>query len=195
MHKHTYGDTVWEDNASYHWHQCTDAECPDVKASIKDKARHTFVGGKCDVCGRTRAYDDSSDDDDSDAGVSSDSGVSGTWHQDERGWRFRYTNGTYAKGSVATAADGTAELHVGWARVGGSWFAFDADGYMMQDWIYDAASGSWYYSDLTGMKKGWMQSPQDGRWYYLDPNSGAMHINTTTPDGSRVGADGAYIEQ
>ena len=65
---------------------------------------------------------------------------------------------------------------------------------MMQDWIYDAASGSWYYCDVNnGMQTGWLYTPVDGRWYYLDPNSGAMHIDTITPDGSRVGADGAKV--
>ena len=200
-HRHTYDDTVWEDNASYHWHQCTDAECPDVKASIKDKARHTFVGGKCDVCGRTRAYDDSSDDDDTDAGVSSGtgmgSGVNGTWHQDSKGWWLEYIDGSYAHGRLETNDDGTTTMYVAWVQTGGKWYAFDADGYMVKDWVYDAESGYWYYCDAdNGLQRGWLYTPVDNCWYYLDPGNGQMmYAATLTPDGCLVGADGAYVEQ
>ncbi len=68
-HTHTYSLDKWSSNASSHWHQCTDANCPDKAASIKDTAKHTFkwvvdrkatadqVGLKheeCTVCGYTR---------------------------------------------------------------------------------------------------------------------------------------------
>lgn len=41
-HTHTYGGS-WYSDASSHWHQCTDTDCPDPLASTKDQARHTFV--------------------------------------------------------------------------------------------------------------------------------------------------------
>ena len=41
-HTHSYGPDVWNSDTSYHWHECTDANCPDKADSIKDKAKHTF---------------------------------------------------------------------------------------------------------------------------------------------------------
>ena len=48
------------------------------------------------------------------------------------------------------------------------------------------------YRDGNGIvKTGWYQS--DGKWYYMGAN-GYMLTNTTTPDGYKVGADGAWIQ-
>ena len=41
------------------------------------------------------------------------------------------------------------------------------------------------------MKTGWIQ--WGNKRYYCDA-SGAMLVNTTTPDGLRVGADGAWVQ-
>ena len=69
-HTHTYNPDVWGSNASQHWHECTDANCPNKAGSIKDVADHTFTwvvdreattteeGLKhevCTVCGFTRS--------------------------------------------------------------------------------------------------------------------------------------------
>lgn len=68
VHQHTYG-TAWSSDDTHHWHECTDASCPDKTASVTDKAEHTFVwkidvpasqastGTKheeCTVCGKKR---------------------------------------------------------------------------------------------------------------------------------------------
>lgn len=68
-HTHTYGGS-WYSDASSHWHQCTDTDCPDPLVSTKDLAPHTFVwkvdkaatktqtGQKheeCTVCGHERS--------------------------------------------------------------------------------------------------------------------------------------------
>ena len=42
-HVHCYNPDVWGTDASQHWHECTDANCPDKADSIKDKAKHTFI--------------------------------------------------------------------------------------------------------------------------------------------------------
>lgn len=42
-HTHTYGGSKWYQDATSHWHQCTDTDCPDPLASTKDLAPHTFV--------------------------------------------------------------------------------------------------------------------------------------------------------
>ncbi|MDY3923286.1 MAG: S-layer homology domain-containing protein [Ezakiella sp.] len=42
-HIHTYG-TEWKSDADNHWHECTDADCPNKTDSVKDKALHTPSG-------------------------------------------------------------------------------------------------------------------------------------------------------
>ncbi len=45
-HEHTFSNE-WQSNASSHWHNAT---C-DHKDLVKDLGDHTFVNGKCSVCG------------------------------------------------------------------------------------------------------------------------------------------------
>lgn len=67
VHQHTYG--AWSSDDTHHWHECTDASCPDKAASRIGKAEHNFVwkvdvpasqastGTKyeeCTVCGKKR---------------------------------------------------------------------------------------------------------------------------------------------
>ncbi len=69
-HTHTYAGSQWSQDATSHWHQCTDTDCPDPLASTKDQARHTFVWKvdkaatktqtglkheECTVCGHERS--------------------------------------------------------------------------------------------------------------------------------------------
>lgn len=54
-----------------------------------------------------------------------------------------------------------------WQEIDGKWYYFNAEGYM--------ATGQWVGN------------------YYVG-SDGAMLINTTTPDGYKVGADGAWIQ-
>ena len=64
----------------------------------------------------------------------------------------------------------------------------DPEKYHMNSW-YQKDNG-WYYNDDTGVPVvGWRQI--DGKWYYLN-SSGEMLRNTTTPDGYRVDANGAW---
>ena len=54
-HEHSYGD--WSKDGTSHWHECTDADCPDREESIKDKAAHVYTDDTdttCDVCGYER---------------------------------------------------------------------------------------------------------------------------------------------
>ena len=69
-HTHTYAGSQWYQDATSHWHQCTDSSCPDPLASTKDLAPHTFVWKvdtaatktqtglkheECTVCGHKRS--------------------------------------------------------------------------------------------------------------------------------------------
>ena len=42
-HQHTYDGSTWYQDAQSHWHQCTDKDCPDPRASATELASHTFV--------------------------------------------------------------------------------------------------------------------------------------------------------
>ena len=54
-HEHRYGD--WSKDGTNHWHECTDAACPNQSESIKDKAAHIYdddADTTCNVCGYVR---------------------------------------------------------------------------------------------------------------------------------------------
>ena len=54
-HEHRYGD--WSKDGTNHWHECTDADCPNREESIKDKAAHVYTDDAdttCNVCGYER---------------------------------------------------------------------------------------------------------------------------------------------
>jgi len=54
-HEHSYGD--WRKDGTNHWHECTDADCPNREESIKDKAAHVYTDDAdttCDTCGYER---------------------------------------------------------------------------------------------------------------------------------------------
>lgn len=48
-HQHTYGG--WKSDATHHWQECTDPNCPDPTKGITNKASHSFSNGACTVCG------------------------------------------------------------------------------------------------------------------------------------------------
>ena len=71
-HTHTYDGSPWYQDATSHWHWCTDKDCPDQSDSTKDLAPHTFVWKvdteatrtqtglkheECTVCGHKRSED------------------------------------------------------------------------------------------------------------------------------------------
>lgn len=86
-------------------------------------------------------------------------------------------------------------------KVIGDWYLYKGQWYFLNrhtgrmvanDWI--EWKGKWYFLNPDGsMKTGWQE--WKGKWYYLDANQGgAMAVNTVTPDGYRVGADGVWIK-
>lgn len=125
----------------------------------------------------------------SSSGGSRSTGVSdtmfGTWVQDEYGWKFLQTNGTYAAGQ--------------WGMIKGVWYLFGEDAYMKTGW--NNWNNRWYYLDETkgsnegAMLVGW-QLIKD-KWYYLNPISdgtrGAMLSNQWVGDYF-LDVDGSWIE-
>ena len=54
-HEHSYGD--WSKDGTNHWHECTDADCPNREESFKDKAAHIYdddADTTCNICGYVR---------------------------------------------------------------------------------------------------------------------------------------------
>ena len=103
--------------------------------------------------------------------------------------------------------DGSGVMSTNWEKVNGAWYYFSTDGAMRTSW--QKVSGAWYYMDNSGamqtdwkeISNAWYYFNADGvmqanRWvgdYYLG-SSGAMLVNTKTPDGYRVDASGKWIQ-
>ena len=105
---------------------------------------------------------------------SNDSQYFGSWIQSNGRWWFEHNDGSYTSN--------------GWEKINRTWYRFDNSGWMQTGWVKD---GSWYYLDGSGaMKTGWMKV--SGKWYYAY-SSGALAINTTTPDGYRVNYNGEWV--
>ncbi len=89
----------------------------------------------------------------------------GQWIKDEKGWWYRYTNGTWPSSQWAYLFYGNSY----------AWYFFGEDGYMKDGWI--CWENQWYYLNTVP-----------------DGTRGALLTNTITPDGCVVGADGAWVQ-
>lgn len=88
--------------------------------------------------------------------------LAGSWKQNQNGWWYQYTNGTWPSNS--------------WVKLpvqgGETWYYFNKDGYMATGWLFE--NNIWYYLDpQTGtnngrMMTGWQQI--GGQWYYFNQN-------------------------
>ncbi len=117
--------------------------------------------------------------------------LSGQWMLDETGWWFRLKDGSYAVDSWQYVD------YNGVAR----WYRFDANGYICRGWFTDSDGHRYYLNPVSdglmgAMLTGWQQI--DGVWYYFnnvsDGTQGALLVNTTTPDGYNVDANGQWIQ-
>ena len=134
------------------------------------------------------------------------------------GWQQNGGNWYYYEGNTAVTDwknisgtwyyfDGSGVMSTNWEKVNGTWYYFNTDGAMRTSW--QKVSGAWYYMDNSGamqtdwkkISNAWYYFNADGvmqanRWvgdYYLG-SSGAMLVNTKTPDGYRVDATGKWIQ-
>ncbi len=74
------------------------------------------------------------------------------------------------------------------------WYHIGSDGYMSYSWLKDGEN--WYYLDSLdsgAMATGWIYDWEYQNYYYFNEPDGRMLTNTQTPDGFRVGGDGARI--
>ena len=104
----------------------------------------------------------------------------GSWKKEQSGWNYINDNGAKA---------------VGWTKTPSGWYYLDTSGLMKTGWLQDA-DGKWYFLDTAkGIQEGKMLTGWnwiDGYCYYFDIQSGALLVNTTTPDGYKVNADGKW---
>lgn len=117
-------------------------------------------------------------------------GKTGNWIFDNKGWWFKYQDGTWPKSQW---------IELEWNNVK-NWYYFGADGYMTTGWYQDG--GKWYYlhpqADGTRgrMYIGWNQIGKN--WYYFRVTAGgpkgSLVVNGTTPDGYKVNENGEWVK-
>lgn len=151
-------------------------------------------------------------------------GVNGTWRQDPVTGKFQYLiyggmplNNTWGKilhtdenGRQLTDwyfFDNQANMVTGWYRDAKTnrWYYLSTEagknnGKMLVGWFKDA-DNRWYYLDLVSgdMTRGWRQIGD--KWYYFANGTtadgrpdGSLYVNTTTPDGYKVNANGEWVQ-
>lgn len=101
------------------------------------------------------------------------------WNKNNTGWWYctDVDNGYYYKDQ--------------WKEIDNEWYSFDNQGYARQStWIQDG--GRWYFlQNSCKMAK--------SCWFWINDEcycfavSGALYVNTTTPDGYKVDINGAWI--
>lgn len=96
------------------------------------------------------------------------------WEGGPGHWWWRNSDGSYP--------------HDGAATIDGVRYVFDSNGYVKENAWTQMSNGKWYYSLEGGAiaRNQWVGD------YYLG-SDGYMLVNTVTPDGYNVGADGRWI--
>lgn len=100
------------------------------------------------------------------------------WQKDGTGWYYILDSGQRAAGQ--------------WLSVDQTDYWIDPDGYMATGWR-QFAGGEWYYFRSSGAKAVNYWVEDSGKWFYLG-DRGVMLKDTPTPDGYRLGSDGAWIQ-
>ena len=116
--------------------------------------------------------------------------LAGSWKQNQNGWWYQYTNGTWPSNS--------------WVKLlvqgGETWYYFNKDGYMSTGWLFE--NNIWYYLDpQTGTNNGRMMTGWhmiSDKWYYFSTDKlageGSMYADRMTPDGFYVNKDGVWVQ-
>ena len=96
-------------------------------------------------------------------------------------WYYMDDNGVMATGWISPqGADGP-------------WYFLESDGRLATGWSGAAPNHAWYYICEDGTAaRGWLSVIPGGPWYYMDPQTGAMWADRTTPDGYYVNPDGTW---
>ncbi|VQZ94528.1 choline binding protein PcpA [Streptococcus pneumoniae] len=116
------------------------------------------------------------------------------WVKDKGLWYYLNESGSMATGWVKDKGlwyylNESGSMATGWVKDKGLWYYLNESGSMATGWVKD--KGLWYYLNESGsMATGWVTV--SGKWYYTY-NSGDLLVNTTTPDGYRVNANGEWV--
>lgn len=76
------------------------------------------------------------------------------WQQELDGWRYRNSDGSYAKGCFGAVEDiwyyfdSEGYMVTGWQQVGDDWYYFEKDGHMVTGPAYIAQT--YYYFEASG---------------------------------------------
>lgn len=107
------------------------------------------------------------------------------WRYSPSGWWYQFADGGWPTN--------------GWKYIDSRWYYFNGSGHLMTGWV--KVDNFFYYlnpvDDGTygSLRTGWQLL--GNKAYYLNPRSdgtlGRLLVNTTTPDGYKVGPDGAMI--
>ena len=127
----------------------------------------------------------------SDSDTNDSEEITSGWQQNGGNWSYYEDNTAVTDWKKINGTwyyfDGNGVMTTNWQKVSGAWYYMDNSGAMQTDW--KKISNAWYYFNVDGVM-------QENRWvgdYYLG-SSGAMLVNTTTPDGYRVDASGKWIQ-
>lgn len=124
------------------------------------------------------------DDDDSDDDGPTFSFERG-WYYTPAGWWFRNSDGTWPANK--------------WELIDFRWYRFNEAGHMVTGWFTDGDGLRYYLNPvddgtLGSVRTGWQLVDQKAYYFNASANKkiGQLLVNTTTPDGYSVGADGAW---
>ena len=127
----------------------------------------------------------------SDSDTNDSEEITSGWQQNGGNWSYYEDNTAVTDWKKINGTwyyfDGNGVMTTNWQKVSGAWYYMDNSGAMQTDW--KKISNAWYYFNVDGVM-------QENRWvgdYYLG-SSGAMLVNTTTPDGYHVDASGKWIQ-
>lgn len=100
------------------------------------------------------------------------------WNKVGDVWYYKYSNGTLPSTK--------------WEIIHDKWYYFNDNNIMHTGWL--SIGGKWYLLHPTQgeMLTGWQNVNEN--WYYLDPTNGNLWVDTTTPDGYKVDANGVWIK-
>lgn len=100
--------------------------------------------------------------------------ATGQWVSSGNRWWYRNADGSYPAG--------------GWKEIGGTWYLFDKDGWMLTGW--QTMGSNWYYMDESGaMLTGWQKIGND--WYCLE-SDGHWNVNAgNNPDAEKPSSGGS----
>jgi glucan-binding YG repeat protein len=154
------GTTVYITRYGHAYHIYSD--CPALAGHVATRIAFGNRGSR-DVCDLCKArYEKSGGSSQQNSSQQQNAG----WIASNGRWWYRNADGSYPANR--------------WQKIDGSWYHFDAQGWMQTGWLKDG--DTWYYLNPSGaMVTGWQQI--DGSWYYFNA-SGAMQTGWQKVNGT-----------